>query len=60
MALRGSYYGGTSGIFYLTSVRCSGSESRLVDCSYTALALASCGDGDYAGVQCLGKLKVLN
>ena len=39
----------------MTSVGCLGSEGRLTDCSHSKLALASCGDGQYAGVKCLGE-----
>lgn len=53
-ALYRSFFGKHDGIFYITNLRCSGSESRLTDCSHSMLALTSCGDGQYAGVKCLG------
>lgn len=57
-AIYNSFFGKPDGIFYITNVRCSGSESRLVDCSHSALALSACGDGEYAGVKCLGDEQV--
>ena len=39
----------------MTNLGCSGSERQLVDCRHSLLAVASCGDGQYAGVRCLGK-----
>lgn len=49
-----SYFGTSSAIFYMTSLRCLGSESRLIDCSYSPVAHTSCGAGEHAGVQCVG------
>lgn len=51
-AVTNSYYG-SSRFAYWTYVRCSGSEDRLIDCNYHPIAF-SCGQGDYAGVTCIG------
>ena len=50
----GGFFGGSSVIAYLTSLRCSGMENRLVDCNYNSNALSSCGSGRHAGVSCVG------
>ena len=39
----------------MTNVDCLGTEKRLIDCRHSSLALSTCGDGQYVGVQCLGK-----
>ena len=39
----------------MTNVGCSGTEKRLIDCPHSKLAVTACGDGQYAGVRCLGK-----
>ena len=54
-AVHNSFFGRASGLVYMTRVGCSGTESRLTECFYSALALAACGDGDYAGVRCIGR-----
>lgn len=59
-SLRGSsYFGASNAIFYMTSLRCSGSEKRLTDCGYSSNALTSCGSGRHAGVACVGMWLVL-
>ena len=49
-----SYFGASNAIFYMTSLRCSGSEERLTDCGYSSNALTYCGSGRQAGVTCVG------
>ena len=49
-----SYFGGSPAIAILTSLRCSGSENRLVDCGYTPTAHTECGENGHAGVRCIG------
>ena len=53
MAVTSSYYG-ASRFLYSAYVGCSGSEERVVDCSLNPTAFTSCGDGEYAGVRCMG------
>jgi 3-mercaptopyruvate sulfurtransferase SseA len=50
----GSYFGASNAIFYVTSLRCSGSEKRLTDCDYNSNVLTYCGSGRHAGVACVG------
>ena len=47
-----AYYGQGSGSIFLTDVGCTGSESRLIDCSYSSYT-DGCSHSDDAGVQCL-------
>jgi hypothetical protein len=54
-AVTRSFFGKSSGIFYMNSVRCSRGQSSLIECSHQALAATACGDGQYAGVRCIGK-----
>ena len=49
-----SFYGASSAFSYMTSLRCSGSENRLIDCSYNPIAHTGCGQGQQVGVQCVG------
>ena len=46
-----AYFGQGSGSILLNSVGCSGSESRLIDCSYSTYT-GGCSHSDDAGVQC--------
>ena len=57
-AIYNSFYGKARGLLYMTSVQCNGRESKLTECYNSPLALSSCGDGQYAGVQCLGKFSL--
>lgn len=56
-AVSGSFYGRASGLLYITSVHCSGTERKLTDCPLVlgVPALTACGDGQHAGVRCIGK-----
>ena len=49
-----SFYGTSSAFSYMTSLGCSGSENRLIDCYYYPIAHTNCGQGQHAGVQCVG------
>ncbi len=53
----GSFYGKSQGPLYLTSVRCNGRENKITDCSSSRITTGVCGDGQYAGVKCVGKMK---
>ena len=55
MAVYHSFYGKSSGLLYMTSVYCTGTETKLKDCAYYPIALSSCGDIQHAGVKCSGK-----
>lgn len=47
-----AYFGQGSGTIYLDNVACTGSESRLIDCSYDS-DTTDCGHHEDAGVRCL-------
>ena len=49
-----SFYGESNVFSYMRNLGCSGSENRLIDCSYISAAHTFCGQGQHAGVQCLG------
>ena len=52
-----SYYGRTTGPIWLDNIRCTGSESRIVNCAHNGIGvLAShCDHGDDSGIECPGK-----
>lgn len=47
----------TNGPVYLTSVHCSGMENKITDCQSSQVAADACGDGQHAGVKCIGKIQ---
>ena len=54
-----SFYGKSNVFSYMRNLGCSGSEHRLIDCSYTPVAHTYCGQGQHAGVQCVGMFVLL-
>ena len=51
----GSHFSvGTGGIF-LSRLRCSGSESSLIDCPHDGIGVHTCSQNRVAGVRCLSK-----
>ena len=51
-----AHFGSGTGSIYLDSVGCSGSESRLIDCSRNSVVTCSNGHLEDAGVRCQGQL----
>ena len=49
-----AHFGSGTGSIYLDSVGCSGSESRLIDCSRSSVVSCSNGHLEDAGVRCQG------
>ncbi len=47
-------YGQGAGDILLDNVQCSGSESRLLDCTHNGLAIHNCAHSEDAGVVCSG------
>ena len=50
-----SYFGKVDGIFYMRSVNCIGSETRLIDCAHFVDNPTVCTDGQFAGITCIGE-----
>ena len=54
-----AYFGQGSGPIHYDNVACTGSETRLADCSHNGIGVHNCGHGKDAGVVCdMGKLRV--
>ena len=53
-----SFYGRASGPMWLDSVRCTGSESSVLNCTHSGIGSVSsvCDSGDQSGVECPGRL----
>ena len=49
-----SHFGGGSGETWLDGVACTGSESRISDCSHNGWGVEDCGHTEDAGVECGG------
>ena len=58
-AVFGSFYGTSSVFTYIRNLGCSGHENRLIDCSYHPIAHTNCGQGQHAGVRCVGMFNKL-
>ena len=55
VAFRYSHFGSGTGKIYLDDVRCSGSESHLINCTYDSVT-TDCSYNEDAGVRCQGIL----
>ena len=53
-------YGQGSGDIILDDVRCTGSETSLVDCPNAGLGVHNCAHFEDAGVVCRGELLILS
>ena len=51
-ALGGAYFGAGSGPIHFDEVACTGTETRLADCSHSGIGIHNCGHGEDAGVRC--------
>ena len=49
-----AHFGAGTGPIYLDNVECSGSESRLIDCSHSSFVSCHGGHSEDAGVRCQG------
>ena len=52
-ALTSGFPSGT-GVIWLDEVQCSGTETRLVDCTHPSFGTHNCGHSEDAGVRCTG------
>ena len=55
VVLRRSYFGSGSGVIYLDSVVCNGSERTLQQCTANPVGVHDCDHSEDAGVRCGGK-----
>ena len=51
-AFSNAFYGRSSGFIYLDNVGCTGTESRLVDCSHDGIGVHNCRHSEDTGIQC--------
>ena len=55
VAFTNAHFGRGTGPIHLDNADCSGSESRLTDCSHSSSASCRFGHNEDAGVRCQGK-----
>ena len=55
LAFGNAHFGAGSGSIFLDNVRCTGSESSLLDCSHDTSVSCSSGHREDAGVRCHGE-----
>ena len=55
-APKSAHFGSRSGNIWLDEVRCSGTESSIVDCSHNGWGSHDCGSSEDASVICSGML----
>ena len=51
-ALRHAYFGAGSGPIHYDEVACTGTETRLADCSHSGIGIHNCGHHEDAAVRC--------
>ena len=51
---QGGHFASGSGNIFLDDVKCSGTESSLLDCTHSPMGSYDCGHYEDAGVTCLG------
>ena len=56
IARYGAFYGQSSGPIFLSNLRCTGKEFKLLDCARDMYAVRFCTHYEDAGVKCQGKL----
>ena len=54
VAFRNAHFGAGIGSIHLNNVHCTGSESRLTDCSHSTTVTCTNGHSEDAGVRCQG------
>ena len=59
LAFGSAHFGAGSGDIFLDNVRCTGSESSLLDCSHDTSVTCVSGHSEDAGVRCHGELDSL-
>ena len=53
-AYSNSNFGRGNGGIFLDDVRCTGTESRLINCRHSGVGVHNCDHSDDAGVRCTG------